>query len=83
MSELLEKKDDLIRYFHEGGKPRAQWRVGTEYEKVVVHSGDATAIPYSGAGGVEDLLHRMVSDYGFKPEDEHGHILALRVNALR
>ena len=78
MSELLEKKDDLIRYFEDGGKPRAQWRVGTEYEKVVVRNSDGTAIPYSGAGGVEDLLRRMANDYGFEPEDEHGHILALK-----
>jgi len=78
MSELVEKKDDLIRYFQEGGKPRARWRIGTEYEKVVVRSADATAIPYSGAGGVEDLLRRMAADYGFEPEDEHGHILALK-----
>ncbi|HKN13299.1 MAG TPA: glutamate-cysteine ligase family protein [Candidatus Binatus sp.] len=78
MSELLEKKDDLIRYFREGGKPRAQWRTGTEYEKVVVRSADATAIPYSGDGGVESILRRMVADYGFEPEDEHGHILALK-----
>jgi len=78
MSELLEKKDDLIRYFQEGGKPRAQWRIGTEYEKVIVRNTDSTAIPYSGAGGVEDLLRRMAADYGFEPEDEHGHILALK-----
>ncbi|MGA9724751.1 MAG: glutamate-cysteine ligase family protein [Candidatus Binatus sp.] len=77
MSELVEKKDDLIRYFQEGGKPRAQWRIGTEYEKVVVRIADGTAIPYSGAGGVEDLLRRMAADFGFEPEDEHGHILAL------
>jgi len=78
MSELLEKKDDLIRYFEQGGKPRAQWRIGTEYEKVVVRAADGTAIPYSGPGGVEDLLRRMAADYGFEPEDEHGHILALK-----
>jgi glutamate--cysteine ligase len=78
MSELLEKKEDLIRYFQQGAKPRADWRIGTEYEKVVVRTADATAIPYSGAGGVEDLLRRMAADYGFEPEDEHGHILALK-----
>jgi glutamate--cysteine ligase len=78
MIELVEKKDDLIRYFQEGAKPRAQWKIGTEYEKVLVRSADATAIPYSGAGGVEDLLRRMAADYGFEPEDEHGHILALK-----
>ena len=77
MSELLEKKEDLIRYFQTGAKPRAQWRIGTEYEKVVVRTADGTAIPYSGAGGVEALLHRMAADYGFEPEDEHGHVLAL------
>ncbi len=78
MSELVEKKDDLIRYFQEGGKPRAQWKIGTEYEKVVVRAADGTAIPYSGAGGVEDLLRRMAADFGFESEDEHGHILALK-----
>jgi len=77
MTEMLEKKDDLIRYFHDGAKPRAQWRVGTEYEKVVVRTADGTAIPYSGAGGVEEILRRMAADYGFKPGDEHGHILEL------
>ena len=78
MGELLEKKEDLIRYFQTGAKPREQWRIGTEYEKVVVRTADGTAIPYSGAGGVEALLRRMAADYGFEPEDEHGHILALK-----
>ncbi len=78
MSELLEKKENLIRYFQQGGKPRARWRIGTEYEKVAVCTADCTAIPYSGPGGVEDLLRRMAAKYGFEPEDEHGHILALK-----
>src|SRR5882757_1379822 len=78
MSELVENKDDLIRYFEEGGKPREQWRVGTEYEKVMVRTADGTALPFSGPGGVEDLLRRMADDYGFEPEDEHGRILALK-----
>src|SRR5271156_7215580 len=77
MTEMLEKKDDLIRYFHDGAKPRAHWRGGTEYEKVVVRTADGTAIPYSGAGGGEEILRRMAADYGFKPGDEHGHILEL------
>ena len=28
--------DDLIRYVASGAKPRSEWRVGTEYEKVGV-----------------------------------------------
>src|SRR6202451_3117562 len=78
MRELLEKKEDLIRYFQGGGKPRAQWRIGSKYEKLIVRNPDSAAIPCSGAGGVEDLLRRMAADYGFEPEDEHWHILALK-----
>src|ERR1700687_4049431 len=78
MSELVEKKEDLIRYFEEGGKPRDQWRVGTEYEKVAVRTRDAHAMPFSGPGGVEELLRRMADRYGFEPEEERGRILALK-----
>jgi glutamate--cysteine ligase len=78
MTNLLEKKEDLIRYFQDGGKPRADWRVGSEYEKVAVRTADGHALPYSGPGGVEELLRRLADGYGFEPEDEHGRILALK-----
>ena len=78
MTEFVEKKDDLIRYFEDGAKPRDKWRVGSEYEKVAVQTADGRAMPFSGPGGVEELLRRMSDRYGFEPEDEHGHILALK-----
>jgi glutamate--cysteine ligase len=78
MSEVVENREDLIRYFESGGKPREVWRIGTEYEKVAVRTIDGRAMPYSGPGGVEDLLRKMADSYGFEPEDEHGHILALK-----
>jgi len=78
MGEFLEKKDDLIRYFEAGAKPRSKWRVGTEFEKVLVRAGDGRALPFSGAGGVEELLRKMAERYGFEPEEEHGRLLALK-----
>lgn len=78
MSELLEKKDDLIRYFASGAKPREQWRVGTEYEKVMVSVRDGRALPFSGPGGVEEILRRLIDGYGYQPDDEHGRIIALK-----
>ena len=36
MSVLVDTKEDLIRYFESGAKPRERWRVGTEYEKIAV-----------------------------------------------
>jgi len=77
MSELVEKKEDLIRYF--GGRcetARAMAR-GTEYEKVAVRIATRMRC-HSGPGGVEQLLRRMADRYGFEPEEEHGRILALK-----
>jgi glutamate--cysteine ligase len=78
MSELVEKKDDLIAYFETGAKPREEWRVGTEYEKVAVREKDGRALPFSGSAGVEEILRRMADRWHWEPEEEHGRILALR-----
>lgn len=78
MSELAQSKEDLIRYFESGAKPRSQWRVGTEYEKVAVSAADGRALPFSGPGGVETLLRMLVERYGYEPEEEHGRVIALK-----
>ncbi len=78
MTELVEKKDDLIGYFQSGAKPREEWRVGSEYEKVAVRKSDGRALPFSGPNGVEEILRRMADRFGWQPDEEHGRILALR-----
>ena len=78
MTELVEKKDDLIGYFESGAKPREEWRVGSEYEKVAVRKSDGRALPFSGPNGVEEILRRMADRFGWQPDEEHGRILALR-----
>ena len=78
MSEALEKKEDLIRYFESGAKPREQWRVGTEYEKVAVSARDGRALPFSGPAGVEEILRRLIDRYGYQADDENGRLIALR-----
>jgi glutamate--cysteine ligase len=78
MSKLLEKREDLIRYFRDGAKPRQDWRVGSEYEKIAVRSSDGTALPFSGPGGVEQILKRLADRYGYEADEEHGRVLALK-----
>ncbi len=78
MSDLLESKEQLIRYFETGAKPRSEWRVGSEYEKIAVSAHDGRALPFSGLGGVEQIMRRLVERYGYEPEDEDGRMLALR-----
>jgi glutamate--cysteine ligase len=74
---IIEKKDELEAYFHEGGKPRDRWRIGTEYEKVAVDRETAKAIPYFGPRGVAFILNELVERYGWEPEEQDGHVIAL------
>ncbi len=78
MGELVDTKEDLIRYFETGAKPREQWRVGTEYEKIAVDAATGKAVPYSGPDGVETMMRELIDRFGWEPEDEEkGHLLAL------
>ena len=77
-ADLVETREQLIRYFESGAKPREQWRVGTEYEKVTVSAHDGRALPYSGPRGVEQILRRLAERYGYQPDEEHGRVIGLR-----
>ena len=73
----IETKDQLEEYFQAAGKPRERWRVGTEYEKVGIDRSSGKAIPYSGPRGVESILKRLIERFGWEPEEQDGHIIAL------
>jgi glutamate--cysteine ligase len=77
MSEPIQTKEELIRYFEGGAKPRPQWRIGTEYEKVAVSATDGRALPFSGPGGVEEILRLLAERHGYRPELENGRIVEL------
>lgn len=74
---VIERKDELEAYFHDAGKPRERWRVGTEYEKVGIMRETGKAIPYFGKRGVEFILRELVERFGWEPEEQDGHIIAL------
>ncbi|MFN8640900.1 MAG: hypothetical protein U0802_04280 [Candidatus Binatia bacterium] len=59
VSPAIERREQLIDYFAASAKPRAEWRIGTEYEKVAVRREDGRAVPYSGPRGIEALLRRL------------------------
>ena len=74
---VIEKEEQLEGYFHDAGKPRDRWRVGTEYEKVGIDRSSARAIPYSDRRGVEFILRELIARFGWEPEEQDGHIIAL------
>ena len=74
---VIEKKHELEAYFHDAGKPRERWRVGTEYEKVGIYRDTGQAIPYFGKRGVEFILRELIERFGWAPEEQDGNIIAL------
>jgi glutamate--cysteine ligase len=78
-SEPVESVDQLVQYFVRGGKPRADWRVGTEHEMIGVDAGgpDAgKAPPYHGPRGIRAIFDSFVAR-GWKPVHEGDNIIAL------
>jgi len=76
MSNIRSTRE-LEEFFHNSGKPRSKWRVGTEYEKIGIRRDSAKAISYSGPGGVEAILKALIEEYNWEPIEEEGHIIAL------
>ena len=79
---VVRKKEALEEYFHNSGKPRQKWRVGTEYEKVGIERESGKAIPYYGPRGVETILRSLIEEYSWQPQEEEGHVIGqVRGNA--
>ncbi len=68
---------ELVEYVAAGAKPPADWRVGTEYEKVGVLKESGVAAPFSGKRGIEAVLDRLAERFGWQPKKERGRTIAL------
>jgi glutamate--cysteine ligase len=73
----IESYDQLVAYFEEACKPRAEWRIGTEYEKVGVERATGRAARFT--GGIEEVLRRMAERFGWNPIEEQGRVIALQL----
>lgn len=71
----IESNDQLVGYFGDAFKPPTAWRIGTEYEKVAVLTGNGRAVPFT--GGIEEILRRLAAKYSWQPIAEGGRIVAL------
>jgi glutamate--cysteine ligase len=77
-SAEIERRDQLVDFFAAAAKPRADWRIGTEYEKVAVRLSDGHAVPFSGAQGIEAVLRGLADRFGWERLLEDGRVVALR-----
>jgi len=75
---LVRSRDDLVAWIAAGGKPKAEWRIGTEHEKFVFHTDTLTPVPYEGERSIRALLEALISRFGWDPIREGDNIIALK-----
>lgn len=73
---IIESRDMLMAPMAKGEKPRENWRIGTEHEKIVYALADHHAPSYDEPGGIHDLLMAM-QQFGWEPVEEGGKVIAM------
>ena len=79
---IVEHRDQLAQPMQAGEKPRADWRIGTEHEKLVYRIDDHAAPSYAEPGGIRDILLAL-TEFGWEPVEEAGPDGTVDVIALR
>jgi len=73
----IESRRELVEYMASGGRPSADWRIGTEHEKFGFRWSDLRPPTHDGPQGIGALLEGLAQDYGWQRVEEHGHLIAL------
>ncbi len=77
-SPPIESRADLIEAMARGGKPKAEWRVGTEHEKHVFRRNPIAPVPYEGSDGIHALLAGIEARTGWHPFFDRDNPIGLR-----
>jgi len=75
--EPITHRDQLVDYLAAGGKPKADWRIGTEHEKFAFTRDDLRPLPYDGARSIRAVLEGLAGRFGWTPVLEEGRPIAL------
>src|SRR5256885_9229164 len=73
----IESRDELVAWFAEGAKPKAQWRVGTEHEKFAFTTDTHEPGPYEGRRSIRSLLVGIQHLLGWEPIMDGGTFIGL------
>jgi len=74
---LIQSRDELVAHIEQGAKPKAEWRIGTEHEKIPFYREGLRPVPYEGPAGISALLHGMGKRFGWRPVYDRDKVIAL------
>jgi len=74
----IGSRHDLVEWFAVGSKPKSEWRIGTEHEKIPFRTSNLGPIPYAGPDGIRALMEELIARYGWEPIHEGDNIIALK-----
>jgi glutamate--cysteine ligase len=77
-SPLITSRADLVEVLARGGKPKAEWRVGTEHEKHVFRKNPLRTVPYEGDDGIRALLEGIKARTGWSYFYDRDNPIGLR-----
>jgi len=77
-SRPIEGDADLLQYFIDGETEPADWKVGTEHEKIGLYADTLARLTYEGERGIAVLLERIASDDDWIRVFEGEHLVALK-----
>src|SRR5215203_4442153 len=80
-ANLIGARSELVEWFASGEKPRSEWRLGTEHEKVPFYTADSSPVPYEGKSGIRALLEGMERETGWEPILDRGVPIGLSDDA--
>jgi len=73
----VEDPSQLADFFRGGETGVADFRVGTEHEKIGLYADSLRPVPYEGAAGIAALLDALQREYAFDPLEDDGNLVGL------
>jgi glutamate--cysteine ligase len=74
---VVTSAEQLVRWFAAGEKPAANWKVGTEHEKIGLYRQGYGSLPFEGPRGIAAVLEKVAELDGWKRIREGEHLIAL------
>lgn len=67
----------MVEWLEQGCKPKSDWKIGTEHEKIGFNLKTLKPLPYDGDCSIKAMLEGL-QQYVWQPVSENGHLIALK-----